>query len=332
MGRESQSLMSGAPKGGYTGLDGSEGGSEARRSQPLRPLSQQYPQPPTQQMASGPAANLISHLGSVQTLAIKERVNKLEVAADLAGCCCINQENTYDVFDAVQGSKLMEVKEESSTCQRCFCKPNHAHKLNFKDPHGEHVMTVDKPFKCAGPCPAWLGCCQTESTLYNGTDVEQDNMILGKTREPLCGGCCIPKTEVFQGAGLDEFAVIEGPCCCFGGLTEMCFDQPFHVKNFEGGEVATIVKERPEGAKQALAELVSDADIYTLHYTDQVNPSQKAVLLSSLLLLDYMFFESGSAFECNPFEQSCTVTCCNMYLCGMLIPCKCKAGGKQDDN
>ena len=293
--------------------------------QPQYPVQ---PQPGQGGMGAGAqqAQQFIQYIGNAQKLVIKERVNALEVASDMVGCC-FNQENTYDVFDALNGMKVMEVKEESSLMCRMCCKPHHPLKLNMKDPNGNDVLVMDKPFKCAGPCPAWGDCCQQEGILYAGSEVDE-RLVIGKTKEPCCGGFMIPKLEVTSGVEERDVAVIEGPCCCFGGFTEFCFDQPFHVKTEDGAPLATITKEKPHDASQALKELISDADIYSLTFeSQQLTAEHKTILLSSLLLLDYQFFETKAPFECNPFTQTCTCTCCHFYICGAFLPCKCSVGG-----
>ncbi|KAJ9469805.1 Glycine-rich protein A3 [Diplonema papillatum] len=277
-------------------------------------------------------------VGMAEKLAIKQKVSLLEVAGDtmsgMIPCSemCCERPNEYEIFDARTGQKLLHAKEDSGFCCRCWCQPSHALQLHITDAMtGQQVMVIDRPFKCATTCPAWLPFCLQEATLYTGSDPENTSAAIGESKQPTCGGFFSPQVNV-SGPGQDPFAVIKGPTCCFGGLTEMCCDQEFKVLRGEDNdaEVAQITKEKPENLSQAMTEIATDSDLFTLKFKDpSLQQNQKLTLLSSVLLLDYMFFEQNQPFECNPGGE-CSVTCCNMYLCGMLIPCKCSCGGGED--
>ena len=68
----------------------------------------------------------------------------------------------------------------------------------------------------------------------------------------------------------------------------------------------------------ALRELVTDADIYTLEFNPaaRLAPQQKATMLGSLVLADYMFFERDNA-PCS--QNGCNL--CALYCCGCVVPC-----------
>ena len=119
-------------------------------------------------------------------------------------------------------------------------------------------------------------------------------------------------------------ATITGPCCCVGG---MCFDNTSRVTGPDGTEIGTVVKERPEGFEDVVKEGMTDADNFTLSMPKAADTKTKAALMASLLLLDYMFFESEGDFACDPFNCSCTYKCCDLYCCGCLTPCACTCGG-----
>jgi len=282
---------------------------------------------------------------AAQKLVIKQQVSLLEMAGDTASgmipCaeCCLERPNEYDVFDAYTGAHVLKANEESEFCMRCCCNPNHELKLTLRNPQTQQVVaTVDRPFKCAGMCPVICGFCQQEASLYAGADVGNSASLIGKTQQPLCGGCCTPTVKVALGnnePSENAFATVEGPCCFFGGLTEMCCDQEFAVSSNgdKTADIGKIVKEKPEGMQQMATEIMSDADLFTLTFNNPaLGPDQRLTMISSLLLMDYMFFESNQPFECDPISQSCSVVCCNAYICGSIIPCKCSCGGKQNDN
>jgi len=99
-----------------------------------------------------------------------------------------------------------------------------------------------------------------------------------------------------------EFARVQGPTL-FGGCSELCCDQPFAVKrvNKDGslsvdvGNIATITKKKPKTMMGAMREMLSDSDLYELEVHDpSVTPQQRATLIGTMLMMDYMFFERDS--------------------------------------
>lgn len=131
-----------------------------------------------------------------------------------------------------------------------------------------------------------------------------------------------------------EFARVKGPTC-FGGCTELCCDQPFNVKrvnkdgnvSVEYGDIATITKRKPSSMTGALREMLTDSDTYTLSVHDpSVPPQQRATLIGTLLLMDYMFFERDIDM-CGVDNGKFYVNICNCYMCGCVCPCQLKQGG-----
>ena len=128
-------------------------------------------------------------------------------------------------------------------------------------------------------------------------------------------------------------AVVQGPCI-FGGCSELCCSVPFSVtrvpdgvlpdgyKALKIGDMATITKRKPKGIRAAAREFFTDSDMYTLELHDpNVTPQQKASLLGSLLLLDYMFFErDNDMVRCE--DGKLKINICNTFCYGCLCPCE----------
>ena len=64
------------------------------------------------------------------------------------------------------------------------------------------------------------------------------------------------------------------------------------------GDLATIKKRTPRTLEAALKEACTDSDEYTMHFPPSgagLAPQQKAMMLASLVQIDYMFFEQVRA-------------------------------------
>jgi len=238
---------------------------------------------------------------------------------------------------------LLVIEEKADLLPRACCAPNHSLLVHFyaTDSAGnkqQPIMTMERPgCPCDKPCvgvAACGECCLHEMTLHEGYvegDVGQipKQAVMGSAKVPEYGGFLTPSLEIFDKQG-GHLAMVEksGQCTClFGGLTEMCCDQPFSVTNKGTGQsIANIIKEKPSSMTGMLTELMSDADTFTLEITDpSMSPDQKASLLGSLVMLDYMFFERDSdGVKCEGGNPS--VNFCNFYFMGCIIPCKCEGG------
>eukprot|EP01065_Artemidia_motanka_P036637 TRINITY_DN445_c1_g3_i1.p2 TRINITY_DN445_c1_g3~~TRINITY_DN445_c1_g3_i1.p2 ORF type:complete len:411 (+),score=159.03 TRINITY_DN445_c1_g3_i1:24-1235(+) len=322
----------GPPGGGWGGEQGGWGQPPPPEATPGggwgAPPPGVAPQQP--QMGYGGGPEQVIAMSTV--LAIKQKVSLLEAAGDLASSvpcaeACCEKENEYEVYDQQHAQMIFYAKEHSEMCGwggRCCCNPAHELRLELSQGPGQPpVMTIERPFKCCQSCPALCDPCQQEATVQSG------GQIMGGAKQPCMGGGCKPRVDAMQGSlEGSPFAYIEGPCCFFGGLTEMCCDQQFPVYDPAEQKIGQITKEKPEGFGQAVQEIMTDSDLFTLRFDNPNLPAQqKMILLSSVLLLDYMFFEQNKPWECDPIQQSCSFTCCNMYLCGSYLPCTCKCAG-----
>lgn len=205
--------------------------------------------------------------------------------------------------------------------------------------------------KCVG-CAVCTPCCADGFTLHAGATAEEDNALIGKALidnvDPAkvigsgevpsgmaCGGCFTPTLNITEKQSEQPFAKLEGPCC-FGGWSEMFCDFSFPISRFNGpgklGDLAVVTKQKPQGLVAAAKEMVTDSDVYTIEFKDPtLNPQQKALFLSALVLSDYTYFEQGGGDKCGvDGDGRFYLNCCNMYCCGMLCPCKFTCSGGSD--
>eukprot|EP01063_Lacrimia_lanifica_P036946 TRINITY_DN7456_c0_g1_i1.p1 TRINITY_DN7456_c0_g1~~TRINITY_DN7456_c0_g1_i1.p1 ORF type:complete len:342 (+),score=122.98 TRINITY_DN7456_c0_g1_i1:366-1391(+) len=303
--------------------EGGEGAPE-RRVLPV-------PSPPRM----GAAA--LEAIGTREKLHVRQLPSKLE---GCCACCCCARPNKYDVYDAATKERVFWVEEESGCRHRCCCNPNHALQLELYDKDKKHVLaTMDRPFRMCGFCPAWGESCQQEGVTYakDLTDAEGfAQHAYGSVKQPICGGCFVPKLNVALGALNPQeynFAEVHGPTFCYGGCTELCREQKFYISSpdaeFKEGDLGVIVKERPdpEDLKDLKEELKTCYDEYSIAFTDSaLTPHQRLTLLSSLLLVDYMFFERSPDCGCGCCPPTVKFTVCNFYVCGAICPLSLKIG------
>jgi len=145
-----------------------------------------------------------------------------------------------------------------------------------------------------------------------------DERIVGFARQPCFGGCLKPKINYYDQRDGKQLGIIGGPCCCIGG---MC-DSEFQAVDMSGNNVASIKRGgiTSNGVRRAL---LSDADKYVLQINDpNESLDTKLIILSSVMFIDYMFFEGETNClmnwcTCPPY---CLCKLCDLYCCGVTVP------------
>eukprot|EP00549_Striatella_unipunctata_P001517 CAMPEP_0118686006 /NCGR_PEP_ID=MMETSP0800-20121206/7571_1 /TAXON_ID=210618 ORGANISM="Striatella unipunctata, Strain CCMP2910" /NCGR_SAMPLE_ID=MMETSP0800 /ASSEMBLY_ACC=CAM_ASM_000638 /LENGTH=305 /DNA_ID=CAMNT_0006582999 /DNA_START=73 /DNA_END=990 /DNA_ORIENTATION=+ len=290
----------------------------------------------------------IESLRETEKLIIKQKVELMEAfaqaaanAIDMDGLGALGETaNKYDVFTDDGGQKF-KVIESSEFCGfdgciptgRCCCRPNHKLQLHVYAPEYETsqaIMFFDRPCKCGGCCSV-CDICRQEMTVYTGASTGGEggadpSKQMAYIKEPVLGGFFSPQLEVMerQDGGNQIATITANGVCCIGGI---CCDHTFMVLDAGGNEIGKIVKERPENLTQIATELGTDADNFTMYVPKHVDPQQKAAMLASLHLIDYMFFENEGDFNLDLINGVCQFKCCDLYCCGCVCPCHCSLGG-----
>ena len=88
------------------------------------------------------------------------------------------------------------------------------------------------------------------------------------------------------------------------------------------GDLGLITKQKPGNLASAAAELMSDADNYSIEFNPAANLTapQKATVLASQILADYMFFD-GNTEKISMDDKGVTIYCCYCSIIGWLAPC-----------
>ena len=80
------------------------------------------------------------------------------------------------------------------------------------------------------------------------------------------------------------------------------------------GDIATITKKKPKNFSGVLTEMLTDSDLYELEIHDvSITPQQRATLIGTLLMLDYMFFERDIDMCGIDGNGKPYINLCNMY-------------------
>lgn len=258
--------------------------------------------------ASPTPVNATPHgfLPGYNRLIMKQKFEGCEALAACLCCGCVEFENKYDIFDANSGQPIMFAKEESNCCFRCCFSPGHCAKVNVYDVRGgasEPIFTMDKPCKC--PCPYYV-CIPFCMRAQNTTG--PNGARFGRTYQHFpCGGGLSPKFGVKDETGKVDMNIV-GPFCCIGGCCcEICCDMEYEIQGKTGNRVGSIKHENACSLSEFLKFLLGDSDRYIMETHNELTPEQAATLVSSMILLDYTFYDCGPGWANN---------CCICYFCG----------------
>jgi hypothetical protein len=208
------------------------------------------------------------------------------------------------------------------------------------------VMSLERQGCFDKPC---LQCCIINDSCKDGMnmnagapitaqpgDVAIHDQTFAYATQPKCGGYCTPSLNLFNrmATGPKEtafvpLAKVEGPMI-FGGCSELCFDSTFDVSSLKPeeldtklkkGDLARITKVRPKGPCACGKEMFTDSDTFTVTYAEGVGltPQQKAAMMGSMILTDYMFFEQDQGM-CTVEGSKVKITLFECYCCGALCP------------
>jgi len=304
-----------------------------------------------------------------QTAGVLAAVNKFRVIQRVSLAELISQgmcevQNVYDIFDDATGQPIFTALENSDGCTRCCCAPHHSFFLKFKPAgagmprdyleNSPTLMTMEREGCCS---KIGLGCCACTDMCKDGFflhagDVDgspgevqmNSGRVMGFATQPSLGGGFTPSITVMErlasdGSQWGSMAKVEGPCL-FGGCSELCCESEWPVSKLKAedmdtklmvGDFAIITKKKPKDCEQLMAEALTDSDTYTIEFNPgvQLAPQQKALMLASLMQIDFMFFEQDNG-TCKRENGKTKITCFQCYCMGCLCPCNCTFGKNND--
>ncbi len=245
-----------------------------------QPQVMQQPQMMMQpQMMQGNSYQMLAGFGD---LFIRQQVEMVEAFTGF------ETENKYDIFAMGGTQHLFHAMEQSDCCTRQCCGPSREFKMTVCGMQGlsNPIITIMRPFRCRSPC-----CCNLqEVSVYAGTEAGQ---LLGVIREQWSCGDAQLNLEV---NGRVEFK-IQGPLCVCDG--PCCGDQVFQINDPADQPIQTptgAAEIRKMGAQDfgsAVQQQFTKADNFGATFPMSASPEAKALILASVFLIDFMFFENA---------------------------------------
>jgi hypothetical protein len=303
------------------------------------PMMQPVMMQPMQNAVVVPAGGdiLTEVLRPHNNLFISQRIHILD------GCC--ERQNVYSVYawdgnpDSMKNTDwgstqnpnlIMNVTENSDCCQRCWCDPFHS-LLMHVEIQGNIYYTLERQGGCSKPglicCPACVeGPCTDEMRMHRGNlqgspgELGDANVMFTMRQAPAMESMFQPKINVFAQGSSEPRISLTGPTF-FGGCSELCCDSNFPVESPDGKDKGHMAKLAPRGFCDCLKECATDSDNFGVWFNENTAPDEKAAILSSAFLTDYMLFERDTG-KCRDTGSNIECTLCLMYCCGCLCPVK----------
>lgn len=214
--------------------------------------------------------------GLKKSVTYKRKLN----AVDLFG---IEGKNTYELYNGTDleegGSQLvMRTGEKSGFVERCCLVGGREAKWTsrYQNKTGQALFVLDK--QRHWPCCA---CCSRPHAKVN--DIE--GRVIGSIDDP-CTFCSY-NHDLFDAHGKQLYH-LEGTCCQIGLFCPICADAVMQIQEGEKGgpEVGRISR-----LQFSLLECCCPTMRYRVDFPQNATANQKALLLSSALMIDSVYFE-----------------------------------------
>ena len=289
-------------------------------------------------------------LGGADRIHINQRMMMFEALS----CGMFEQKNKYDIrIGDKEGPTVMVATEESKPWSRLCCAPRHSAFVYFAPAYDQNnvLLTMERPgCKCDGctdvmclfdsPKPCTGGGCYTchemcteEVTLHDGMVTGEPGKELQNARplavirqpmqccQPPMDGCT-PTLDVFPAQGEAPYAQITGPAF-FGGCSEFCFESHFRYTS-DGNEAGQVTHLTPKSPGEVCKAICTDSDNYAIDFAPGASEVDKANMIASSILLDYMFFERDDGLcHYNAEQKRFEILCCFCFCWGKMNQCCC---------
>lgn len=201
----------------------------------------------------------------------------------LVGCAKEQVFNVFDVDDNT-GALLLQCREKSDCCARvCLggsCRPFMMQVTNILD--GSVALWIEREFSCT------FLCCNRPLARIYVFGPNNEKMFLGQIKDVF--RCCSYEFEITDHKG-NKIYSLDTPLCqkaliCNCPCDE-CNHVEFNIKNQQGQSISKADKM----GKGCLKNALTNADRFKVFYTKEMPWNHRALLLCSILFLDYRMFE-----------------------------------------
>lgn len=203
-------------------------------------------------------------------------------------CCGCEGKTEFKVAtEEAPKTNVMYINEQSSCCIRMCCGTQRPFNMKmYSGPDASHPMMLhmDKPFTCCLPGPG--KCC-----CLHSISVSDGSVTLGRAQEAFY--CCVPTIDLYADDGKIYTLEKGGMCPCV--IIECC-RQPFEIKDNSGSTVGSVTKKFGGLFKEAF----TDADTFLVKFPADADPTKRAVIMASVMLLNQLFFENQKPEEPPP--------------------------------
>eukprot|EP01006_Ploeotia_vitrea_P023932 TRINITY_DN56614_c0_g1_i1.p1 TRINITY_DN56614_c0_g1~~TRINITY_DN56614_c0_g1_i1.p1 ORF type:complete len:265 (+),score=43.46 TRINITY_DN56614_c0_g1_i1:69-797(+) len=219
-------------------------------------------------------------LGQLTSMHVQQQIDWIEM---FTGWEIKNKYNIYPNSDKNAASKWWMAVEQSSCCQRQFCKSRREFTMDI-GPVGQErggidpVIKIHRPFTC---CLTEMDVSAPQTEKFAHVDEECKNIW----------GCTSTVWKITDGQGNLKYQ-LKGPSKCWIGWCMSCpCRDPYEwdVNEGETDKKVGSIKNVPNGwCRMCLTE----ADDYFIEFPQDAPPEMKAALLAQVFALDYSYFES----------------------------------------
>eukprot|EP01006_Ploeotia_vitrea_P045829 TRINITY_DN66973_c4_g1_i1.p2 TRINITY_DN66973_c4_g1~~TRINITY_DN66973_c4_g1_i1.p2 ORF type:complete len:329 (-),score=193.45 TRINITY_DN66973_c4_g1_i1:646-1632(-) len=235
--------------------------------------------PVTQQFAA--AIDVLSVLDFVY---VKQKIELAEVVCNWEG------NNEYTVFNRHR-QPLFKAKEDTDCCTRQVCGSSRPFDIWITDTQQRPVLHLERPLRCC--CSCFIGCCRCCAQELRVKDSARNDQPIGAIVQKFA--CCKPKFDIRDEMDNTLYRLV-GPCC----NCSLCGnDVEFNILNPLDDDDAEPVAKISKKWSGIVQEAFTDADNFGVTLPMDMPTSHKTLLLSSVFLVDFMYFEDSQAQKGN---------------------------------